>query len=76
MDFTPPFTLNFSRTKALPGNVFQSRLTSSIRATYLIEYSSNFKTWTPLLTNANWQIDFTNAAPPGTGRFFRARGIP
>ncbi len=75
MDFTPPFTLNFSRTQLLPGNIFKSRLTSSDRATYLIEYSSDFKTWTPLMTNSAWQFDFTNVAPIPV-RVFRARGIP
>jgi hypothetical protein len=75
MDFTPPFTLNFSRTQLLPGNIFKSRINSSERATYLIEYSGDFKTWTPLMTNSAWQLDFTNAASQPI-RVFRARGIP
>ncbi len=77
MDFTPPFTLNFSRTQLLPGNAFKSRLNASERATYLIEYSDDFQTWTPLMTNSALQLDFTNAVSPSvTRRVFRARGIP
>jgi hypothetical protein len=77
IDFTPPYTLNFSRTQLLPGNLFKSRLNSSERATYLIEYSDNLQTWTPLLTNIATQLDFTNAVSlPANRRVFRARGIP
>jgi hypothetical protein len=77
VDFTPPFTLNFSRTQLLPGNIFKSRINCNERATYLIEYSGDFKTWTPLMTNSAWQLDFTNAvSPPTSLRVFRARGIP
>ena len=61
IDFTPPLTLNFSRTQLLPGNLFKSRLTSSERTTYLIEYSDDFQTWTALMTNNAIQLDFTNA---------------
>jgi hypothetical protein len=77
IDFTPPFTLNFSKTQLLPANLFKSRLDCSERATYLIEYSDNLQTWTPLLTNSSPQLDFTNAVSlPATRRVFRARGIP
>src|SRR5436190_18308808 len=34
IDFTPPFTLRFSRTQLLPGNLLNSRLTCSERTTY------------------------------------------
>ena len=77
IDFTPPFTLNFSGTQLLPGNLFKSRLNCSERTTYLIEYSDNLQTWTPLMTNIVTQLDFTNAVSlPVTRRVFRARGIP
>jgi len=77
MDFTPPFTMNFSRTQLLPGNLFKSRLNSSERVTYLIEYSDDFQTWTPLMTNSATQLDFTNAVSPSVSRrVFRAGGIP
>jgi hypothetical protein len=76
MDFTPPFTLGFSRTQLLPGNVFKSRINSSERVTYLLEYSDDFQTWTPLITNSATQFDFTNAMSLSTtSRVFRARGI-
>jgi trimeric autotransporter adhesin len=76
IDFTPPLTLSFSRTQLLPGNLFKSRLTSSDRTTYQIEYSDDFQTWTPLMTNSATQLDFTNAVPPPVNRrIFRARGI-
>jgi hypothetical protein len=77
IDFTPPLTMNFSRTQLLPGNFFKSRLTSTERATYSIEYSDDFQTWTPLMTNSAMQFDFTKAvSPPVKRRIFRAKGIP
>jgi hypothetical protein len=77
IDFTPPLTMSFSRTQLLPGNLFKSRLTCTDRTTYMIEYSDNFQTWTPLLTNSAVQVDFTNAvSSPANRRIFRARGIP
>jgi hypothetical protein len=77
MDFTPPLTMKFSRTRLLPGPVFKSRITCSERATYSIEYSDDFQTWTPLMTNSAMQLDFTNAVPlPVNRRIFRAKGIP
>ena len=77
IDFTPPFTLSFSKTQLLPGNLFKSRINCSERTTYLIEYSDDFQTWTPLMTNSAAQLDFTNAvALPVNRRVFRAKGIP
>lgn len=77
IDFTPPFTLGFSRTELLPGNIFKSRINSSERVTYLFEYSDDFQTWTPLMTNSETQFDFTNVMSLSTtSRVFRARGIP
>jgi hypothetical protein len=77
IDFTPPLTMRYSRTQLLPGNVFKSRLTTTDRTTYVIEYSDNLQTWTPLMTNFSTQLDFTNAvSSPANRRVFRARGIP
>jgi hypothetical protein len=77
LDFTPPYTMNFAQTQLLPGNLFKSRLTCTERATYLIEYSDNFQTWAPLMTNSAMQLDFTNAVSPSVNqRVFRAKGIP
>jgi hypothetical protein len=77
IDFTPPLTMNFSRTQLLPGNVFQSRLTCTARTTYLIEYSDDLQTWAPLMTNSAMQLDFTNTvSAPVNRRVFRAKGIP
>ena len=77
IDFTPPLTMNFSRTQLLPGNVFKSRLTCSDRLTYSIEYSDDFQTWAPLTTNSAMQLDFTNAVSlPVKRRIFRAKGVP
>jgi hypothetical protein len=76
IDFTPPYTMNFSRTQLLPGNLFKSRINCTERTTYAIEYSDNLQTWTPLLTNSALQRDFTNAVSPTVNRVFRARGIP
>ncbi|HEY5913512.1 MAG TPA: hypothetical protein VJA21_23235 [Verrucomicrobiae bacterium] len=77
IDFTPPFSIGFSRTQLLPGNIFKSRITCSERTTYLIEYSDDFQTWAPLMTNSAMQLDFTDTvSPPINRRFFRAKGIP
>ncbi|HWW00117.1 MAG TPA: hypothetical protein VNZ64_10520 [Candidatus Acidoferrum sp.] len=77
IDFTPPLTMSFSRTQLLPGNIFKSRLTCTDRTTYSIDYSDDLQTWTPLMTNAAMQLDFTNAVSlPVNRRTFRARGIP
>jgi hypothetical protein len=77
IDFTPALTMSFSRTQLLPGHLFKSRLTCSDRTTYSIEYSDDFQTWTPLITNSAMQLDFTNAVSlPVNRRIFRARGIP
>src|SRR5262249_55118190 len=77
IDFTPPLTIKFSRTQLQPGNIFASRITSTDRTTYAIEYSDDLKTWTPLMTNFATQLDFTNALSPSvTRRMFRAKGIP
>jgi len=76
IDFTPPFTLNFSKTQLLPGN-FKSRINASERTTYVLESSDDLQTWTPLMTNSAMQLDFTNAVSlPVNRRVFRARGIP
>jgi hypothetical protein len=77
IDFTPPLTMKFSRAQSLPGNSFKSRLTTTDRTTYVIEYSDNLQTWTPLMTNFSTQLDFTNAvSSPSNRRIFRARQIP
>ncbi len=77
INFMPPFTLAFSRTQLLPGNIFKSRINCNESVTYLLEYSDNFQTWTPLMTNSAKQLDFTNAVSLSTtSRVFRARGIP
>jgi len=77
IDFTPPLTMSFSRTQLLPGSLFKSRITCSERITYLVEYSDDFQTWTPLMTNSAMQLDFTNGVSlPVNRRIFRAKGIP
>jgi hypothetical protein len=77
IDFTPPLTMKFSRTQSLPGNLFKSRLTTTERTTYVIEYSDNMQTWTPLMTNVLTQVDFTNAvSSPANRRIVRAKQIP
>jgi hypothetical protein len=77
IDFTPPLTMKFSRTQLLPGGLFKSRLTTTDRTTYGIEYSDNLQTWTSLTTNYATQLDFTNAvSSPANRRNFRAKQIP
>jgi len=77
IDFTPPTTMRFSNTQVLPGRLFKSRLNVTERATYIVEYSDGFGTWTPLMTNSFSQLDFTNSASVmGKPRVFRARETP
>jgi hypothetical protein len=77
IDFTPPFTMSFSRTQTQPTNTFKSRLNCSELVTYAIEYSDDFTNWTSLTTNTTKQLDFTNAISPSVKRrVFRARNIP
>jgi len=77
IDFTPPTTMRFSNTQVLPGRLFKSRLNVTERATYIVEYSDGFGTWTPLMTNSLSQLDFTNSASVmGKARVFRARETP
>jgi len=77
IDFTPPLTMNFSRTQLLPGNIFKTRFTCSDPNTYAIQYSDDLQTWTSLTTNTATLLDFTNTISPAvTRRVFRAKGIP
>jgi hypothetical protein len=77
IDFTPPFTMSFSRTQLQPTNIFKSRLNCSALVTYSIEYSDDLQTWTPLMTNSAMQLDFTNAVSPSVKRrVFRGKSIP
>jgi hypothetical protein len=77
INFTPPLTMKFSRTQSLPGGLFKSRLTTTERNTYAIEYSDNLQTWTSLTTNYATQLDFTNTlSSPANRRIFRAKQIP
>jgi hypothetical protein len=77
MNFTPPLTMNFSRTQLLPGSLLKSRITCSDRLTYAIDYSDDLQTWTALLTNSAMQLDFTNTVSQSVKRrVFRTRGIP
>jgi hypothetical protein len=77
IDFTPPTRMRFSNTQVLPGRLFKSRLTVTERATYIVEYSDDFQTWSPLLTNSLSQLDFTNnAVVSGKARIYRARETP
>lgn len=69
--------MSFSRTQLLPGEVFKSRITCSDRTTYAIEYSDDFQTWAPLLTNSAMQLEFTNVvSAPVNRRLFRSKVIP
>ncbi len=76
VDYTPPTIMRASNPQMLPGNAFKFRVTATEHPTYVIEYSSNFTTWIPLLTNSLSLLNVTNSAPGINFRTYRMREIP
>ncbi len=54
---------------------FQFRVTANGVPSYVIEASSNFNSWTPLLTNNLSPFDFQDAVTPPPRRFYRTRQL-
>src|SRR5262249_53358592 len=52
IDYTPPSLMRLSNPQMLAGNGFKFRVTATERASYVIEYSINLKTWNLLITNS------------------------
>jgi hypothetical protein len=76
IDYTPPSVMRLSNPQMLTGNAFKFRATATEHAAYVIEYSSNFSTWNPLITNSLSLLDVTNSAPGVNFRTYRMREIP
>ena len=76
IDFTPPTTLRFSNPKMLPGSSFTFLAAATERASYIIDYSSDLKNWTPLLTNFVYSLTVTDAASGVNARFYRLHETP
>jgi hypothetical protein len=52
---------------------FQFRVTANGVPNYVIEATTNFNSWTPLLTNNLSPFDFQDTASPSTRRFYPTR---
>ena len=76
LDFTPPTILRMSNPQMLVGNSFKLLATATEKAAYIIDYSSDLKTWTPLVTNSVYSLTVTDAAPGVNARFYRLHETP
>jgi hypothetical protein len=76
IDYTPPSILRLSNPQMLSANGFKFRVTATERASYVVEYSSNLKTWNPLVTNSLSLFDVTDSVPGVNLRTYRMREIP
>jgi hypothetical protein len=77
IDFTPPSLMRLTAPQMLAGNNFKFRAYSTERAAYVVEYSTNLTTWTPLTTNGGaMYVDLTNAVAGSNLRSYRMRQIP
>lgn len=74
-DFVPAILL--SDLRAGDGSPFRMRVTSVGVPAYLIEATTNFASWTPLLTNSTSPYEFQDLSATGRPqRFYRARKAP
>jgi len=57
----------------LPVGQFQARLFGVPGVTNIVQATTNFVVWTPILTNSAGIYDFTDSnSPPSRYRFYRA----
>jgi hypothetical protein len=75
IDFTPQSFLRFTKPSGAQPGAFSFTATATAHANYAIESTTNFQTWSQVLTTDAGQLDLTNtiAAP---SRFFRLKQIP
>ena len=66
LNFYPPPQPRLMNTTTLPNGQFQFRVSGTSGEQYVIEASTDFTTWTPLLTNTATLYDYTD---PGAGSF-------
>jgi hypothetical protein len=75
--FLPPTTMQFSSPVIRPDRQFQIRVGASGGANYVVEATTNFSVWTPLLTNSLGAFDFVDPAASNLpAQFYRTRQIP
>jgi hypothetical protein len=61
----------------LPDGRFQIRVGASGGASGVLEATTNFSTWTPLLTNSIGAIDFVDSSASNLpAQFYRTRQVP
>jgi trimeric autotransporter adhesin len=75
--FLPPTAMQLANPALLPDGHFQFRISASGGASYVLEATTNFTDWTPLLTNSLGAFDFADPPLPGLPlQFYRARQVP
>lgn len=72
-NFVLPSMMLLSNPQQSTSGRFQFRVTTSGAATYVIEATTNFGSWTPLLTNSVSPFNFEDAGPFSGSRFYRTR---
>jgi hypothetical protein len=75
-DFDAGPTLSLSRARKTPTGPFQFTITASGMPGYVVEVTTNFFTWTHLLTNTAGSFDFSDGAAGHPGRFYRVHSLP
>ena len=76
IDFTPPSAMRLSNPQMLPGNAFKFHATATQGAAYVVEQSTDLRSWTALTTNSWPFLDVTNSVPGVNVRTYRMRQIP
>ena len=75
--FLPPTAMRLGNTGFRPDGRFQFRVGASGGASCVLEATTNFSDWTPLLTNSLGAFDFVDSSALGAPlRFYRARQVP
>ncbi len=77
IDFTPPAMLQITKASAAqPGAfTFRANALTAARVTYGIESTTDFQTWSPILTTDVAHLDVTNSTS-APARFFRLKETP
>jgi hypothetical protein len=69
--------MQFSSPVIRPDRQFQIRVGASGGANYVVEATTNFSVWTPLLTNSLGAFDFVDPAASNLpAQFYRTRQVP
>ena len=77
IDFNLAPGLLLDKLRGSASGPFKLQLTATLVPSYVIEASTNFTEWTPLMTNATSPFEFLDpAAPNHPKRFYRARQGP